>query len=430
MSLAARFSSPRRDDSSPDPPFLQAKVSTYYDRVAENESHLLQGRLPERNALLLVSNDYLDLGSHSDVIDAKVRSLQEEGHGLLRSDVFRHGPGPLREFERDLARLLQSEDTVLCQSGWAANVGLMQSITDATTPVYLDMHAHTSMWEGIKSAGAEWRPFRHNDPESLEKMHRRYGPGIVVVETVYSTSGGVCPLSEIVEVAEQFGSVMVVDESHSLGVFGRKGEGITVAEGLAHRVHFRTASLSKAFAARGGMVAGSARNIEFFRYESFPAIFSSGVLPYEAAGFKATLKLIRGGSRQRKRLQASADYLRYHLTALDYNIGESRSQIVSIIAGSEARTLVLRDALESRGIFGSVFCWPATPKNGALIRFSVNSSLTHSELERLVVVCEQIRTEVGREERSALDLPDRPAEGLPPASSWPGLPALVGLVRR
>ena len=430
MSLAAKILSPQRDVSSQDPAFLQARVSAYYDRVAENESHLLRGRLPERNALLLVSNDYLDLGSHPDVIGAKVRVLQEEGHSLLRSDVFRHGPGPLRDFETDLARLLQSEDTVLCQSGWAANVGLMQSIADAGTPVYLDMQVHTSMWEGIKSAGANGRPFRHNDPDSLEKMHGRYVPGIVVVETIYSTSGGVCPLSDIVDVAEQFGSVLVVDESHSLGVFGPQGAGIAVAEGLAARIHFRTASLSKAFAARGGMVAGSARNIEFFRYESFPAIFSTGVLPHEAAGFQATLKLIRGGHRLRERLHANADYLRYHLPALDYNIGESQSQIVSIIAGSEARTLVLRDALESHGIFGSVFCWPATAKNRALIRFSVNSSITQAELVRLVAVCEQIRNEVGREEKPAPNLLDRQADGLPPTSSWPGFPALFGSARR
>ena len=430
MSLAARILSPQLDVSSQDPAFLQARVAAQCDRVAENESHLLRGRLPERNALLLVSNDYLDLGSHPDVIGAKVRVLREEGHGLLRSDVFRHGPGPLTDFERDLARLLQSEDTVLCQSGWAANVGLMQSIADAGTPVYLDMQVHTSMWEGIKSAGANGRPFRHNDPDSLEKMHGRYGPGIVVVETVYSTSGGVCPLSDIVDVAEQFGSVLVVDESHSLGVFGPQGAGIAVAEGLAARIHFRTASLSKAFAARGGMVAGSARNIEFFRYESFPAIFSTGVLPHEAAGFQATLKLIRGGHRLRERLHANADYLRYHLPALEYNIGESQSQIVSIIAGSEARTLVLRDALESHGIFGSVFCWPATARNRALIRFSVNSSITEEELVRLVAVCEQIRNEVGREEKPAPKIPDRPAEVLPPSSSWPGFPALFGSARR
>ncbi len=429
MSLAARFLSPRRDVSSQDPPFLQTRVSAYYDRVAENESHLLRGRLPERNALLLVSNDYLGMGNHPVVIEAKVRALQTEGHGLLRSDVFRHGPGPLREFERELARHLQSEDTVLCQSGWAANVGLIQSIADAATPVYLDMHAHASFWEGIKSAGACGRPFRHNNPAALEKMHRRYGTGIVIVETVYSTSGTVCPLSDMVAVAERFGSVIVVDESHSLGVFGREGAGITVAEGLATQVHFRTASLSKAFAARGGMVAGSARNIEFFRYESFPAIFSSGVLSFEAVGFNATLKLIRGSQRLRERLHKNADYLRCHLAALDYNIGESRSQIIPIVAGNEARTLVLREALETRGIFGSVFCWPATPRNGTLIRFSVNSSLTQPELERIVAVCTEIRDEAGQEEGPPPVIPDRPELILPPVIS-PPRPAIVGLAHR
>ncbi|MEE9466202.1 MAG: alpha-hydroxyketone-type quorum-sensing autoinducer synthase [Candidatus Neomarinimicrobiota bacterium] len=429
MNLPFKLSAPHRDEMSPNPPFLETRVSTYYDRLSKIGSHLLKGRLPDRDAILLVSNDYLDLGDHPEVIEARVAALREAGRALLRSDVFRHGPGPLREFEQNMASFMQAEDTVICQSGWAANVGLIQSIAGPDTPVYLDMHAHTSMWEGTKSAGAKGRPFRHSDPDSLEKMHRRFGPGIVVVETVYSTSGGLCPLRDIVAVAERFGSVLVVDESHSLGLFGRHGAGITVAEGLAHRVHFRTASLSKAFASRGGLICGSARNMEFFRYESFPAIFSSGVLPFEAEGFNTTLRLIKAGKALRKQLQANAAYLRKKLPALDYDIGETRSQIISLVAGSEAQTLVLRNALESRGVFGSVFCWPATPRNRALIRFSVNSSLSTVELERIIAVCAEIRDEIGLYGEVQTPKEKNGAPLFPAAVSHPGQPVLVSLGR-
>ncbi len=429
MNLPFNLSASQRDKMSPNPQFLEARVATYYDRLGNIGSHLLKGRLPGRDAILLVSNDYLDLGNHPEVIAAKVAALRAAGHGLLRSDVFRHGPGPLREFEQNVAGFMQAEDTVLCQSGWAANVGLIQSIAGPDTPVYLDMHAHTSMWEGTKSASAQGRPFRHNDPDSLEKMHRRFGPGIVVVETIYSTSGGVCPLRDIVAVAERFGSVLVVDESHSLGLFGRHGAGITVAKGLAHRVHFRTASLSKAFASRGGIIAGSARNMEFFRYESFPAIFSSGVLSFEADGFSTTLQLIKAGKALRKQLHANAAYLRDELPALEYDIGETNSQIISLVAGSEARTLVLRDALESRGVFGSVFCWPATPRNRSLIRFSVNSSLSQAELQRIVGVCAEIRDEIGVFEEVKSPKSSNGVPLFPVAVTQPGQPVLVSLGR-
>jgi CAI-1 autoinducer synthase len=257
------------------------------------------------------------------------------------------------------------------------------------------MFAHMSLWEGITVAGATARPFRHNDPESLDHMAAKHGPGVVVVDAVYSTSGRIAPLAGLVAVAERHGCVLVVDESHSLAVYGEHGEGLTSALGLAGRVHFRTASLSKGFAARGGVVVGSERNMEYFRYESRPAIFSSGVLDHEAAGFQATLDAVAAGSDRRARLHANADYLRGRLSALDYNVDDSQCQIVSLVAGPEPQTIVLRDALESRGVFGSVFCAPATAKNRSLIRFTVTSGMSREELDRVVAVCAIIREEVG-----------------------------------
>ena len=380
---------------TPEPPFLTGRVDQYQERVARNGSHILKGRRPGDDAVLLVSNDYLALAGHPTIIDAQVEALRTYGHGLLRSDVYRAGAGPLRQFELNLAQLMEAEDTVLCQSGWCANVGLIQSIADANTPVYLDMHAHASLWEGARSAGATPRPFRHNSAQSLERLIQRHGPGVVAVETVYSTSGSMCPLDEIVELAERYGCIMVVDESHSLGLFGEQGEGLTASWGLAGRVHFRTSSLSKAFAARGGIVAGRARNIEFFRYESKTAVFSSSILPHEAVGFQATLVVIAAENWRREQLHHNADILRNALNALDYNVDASQSQIISLVAGPESRTIILRDALESRGVFGSVFCWPATATSRSLVRFSVNCALSEEQLDRIVSVCAEIRDEIG-----------------------------------
>ena len=382
-----------------EPNFLSERVSAYYRERVQNTwggGHIMRGRVPDAHALILSSNDYLALADHPAVVNAQVDTLRSEGRGGLRSDVFRNGADGLRRFEQELAALLGAEDVVTCQSGWNSNVGLIQSIAGAATPVYLDMFAHTSLWEGVTSAGATAHPFKHNDAGSLDKLAARHGPGVVCVDAVYSTSGSLCPLEEIVAVAERHGCVLVVDESHSLGVFGEQGAGLTCALGLAARVHFRTASLSKAFAARGGIVAGRARNIEYFRYESRPAIFSSGILPQEAAAFQATLDVVRGEGWRRERLAQNADFLRTRLDALGYNVDDSQCQIVSLVAGPEENTIVLRDALESRGIFGAIFCAPATAKNRSLIRFSVTSALTREQLERVVGVCGHIRREVGQ----------------------------------
>jgi len=383
----------------PEPSFLRERADAYYARIAPwNGNHILKGRVPDANALILSSNDYLALANHPAIVQAQVDALQTTGRGGLRSDVFRTDGDTLRRFELELADLLGAEDVVTCQSGWNANVGLIQSIAGPGTPVYVDMFAHTSLWEGVTSAGAQPRPFKHNDPESLDRLVARHGPGVVAVDAVYSTSGSICPLEAIVAVAERHGCLLVVDESHSLGVFGEQGEGLTGALGLSGRVHFRTSSLSKAFAARGGIVAGSRRHIEYFRYESRPAIFSSGITLPEAAAFHATLEVVRADNWRRERVLAGADYLRSRLDDLGYNVDDSQCQIISLVSGPDESTIVLRDALESHGIFGAAFCAPATARNRSLIRFSVTADFTWEHLDRVAGVCGHIRHEVGMAE--------------------------------
>lgn len=380
-----------------EPDFLRRQVDVYYqDRVAPwGGGHIMIGRVPGDDAVRLVSNDYLSMARHPEVIEAQCRVLEGADSALLMAAVFLHGDNPQARFEQEMAQWMHAEAAVLSQSGWAANTGLIQSIAGPDVPCYIDMFAHASLWEGIRSAGACAHAFRHNAPEHLDSLLRRHGPGVVIVDSVYSTSGSIAPLHDIVEVAERHGAVIVVDEAHSLGTHGPEGRGLVVELGLTSRVHFRTASLAKAFAGRAGIVTCSERIAEFLKYTANPAIFSSGLLPHELAGLEATLHVIARSDDRRRRLHRNADYLRSGLSELGYNLELSEAQILGLEAGPELATMKLRDALEARGVFGSVFCAPATPKNRSLIRFTVNSDLTHAELDRVIDVCAEIRDEVG-----------------------------------
>lgn len=380
------------------PEFLNLRVDRYYrERVQDTwqGGHIMRGRIPGADALHLSSNDYLSLAQHPDILKAMSDSILRDGNGLLMSGIFLHGDAcPQLVLERRLAQYMHAEAGTLCQSGYAANTGLLQTIADADTPVYADMMAHMSLWEGVRIAGAKAVPFHHNDPEHLERQILRHGPGIVVVDAIYSTSGNICPLVEIADICEAQGCIFVVDESHSLGTHGPDGAGLVVELGLAGRVHFRTASLAKAFAGRAGFVTCSARFSEYFKSESNPAIFSSTLLPHEVAGLSTTLEIIKKDGWRREKLHDNAARLRSALEDLGYNLNDSRAQIISLEPGPEQQTIVLRDALESRGIFGSVFCAPATPKNRSLVRFSVNADLDEAQLERVIAVCREIRDEV------------------------------------
>ena len=290
------------------------------------------------------------------------------------------------------------ESAILCQSGYAANVGLIQSIACAGVPVYMDMNAHASLWEGVHSARAELRPFRHNDPRHLERQMKKHGRGLVCVDSVYSTIGSLAPLEEMVALARHYGCLVLVDESHSLGTHGPAGAGLVRGLGLQNQVDFVTASLAKAFCGRAGLVFCSRKFAEYFWSASFPAIFSSCLLPHEIAALNATLDVIVNEGWRRDALRANADYLRSSLSDLGYNVTDSQSQIISLEAGPEDRTLHLRETLEEHDVYGSVFCAPATARNRALVRFSVNAGMTREQLDHVLRVCAEIRDEVGMAE--------------------------------
>ncbi|MCW5749915.1 MAG: quorum-sensing autoinducer CAI-1 synthase [Alphaproteobacteria bacterium] len=374
-------------------PGLTWRIEQYFERF--KDGHATKGIPPTAKTLIFSSNDYLSIGGDPRIVEAQVRRLREFGDSVLMSAVFLHSETEQRAFERRIARFMGAEDAVLCQSGWCANDGLIQTLADQTIPIYFDMFAHMSFWQGAQSAGVKARPFRHNSVENLAALIRKNGPGIVGVDSVYSTTGDIAPLAELAELCEAEGCLLIVDESHSAGVFGASGEGLVAMLGLQDRVPYRTLSMSKAFASRAGLVVGPSRALEFYRYESRPAIFSSAVVPHEIAAFEASLDVIEAEGPRRTRLQESASYLRNRLDELGYNVDISQTQIIALEAGTEAATIRLRRALESRHIQGAVFCAPATPKNRALVRFSVTAAHTPEQLDRVAEVCAEIRDEVG-----------------------------------
>jgi CAI-1 autoinducer synthase len=379
------------------PAFAQRRLDSHYiDHVQHlwGGDHLLHGATPSADALLLMSNDYLDLLSVQSLRREQARCLSECSQELLMSAVFLYEDSAHQDFERRLAQFMSAEDGVLCQSGWAANVGLIQTLADAEVPVYLDMAAHASLWEGAQSAGAKAVRFAHNNAAHARTQINRHGPGIIAVDAVYSTDGSTAPLTTFAQLAEETGCILIVDESHSLGTHGPAGAGMVCEMGLAERVHFRTASLAKTFAGRAGFVSCSTEFKGFFRVKSRSAIFRSGLLAHEIAWFDAALTFIASADNRHERLHKIARHVRNELTTIGYNVSDGTEQIIALEAGSEPQTMRLRDALQRRGIFGAVFCHPATAKNRSLVRLTLNASHTDSDIVCLVAACADMRGEV------------------------------------
>jgi CAI-1 autoinducer synthase len=369
---------------------IQIEFADRWDNVWGGKS-IFRGQSPTVSSVRLDNNDYLGITNHPNVIAAQRASLDGATQQIVQSAIFAQKEDPSRVFELELAQFVGKEESVLCQSGYMANIGLLQAIALPDTPVYIDGLAHASLWEGIHAARAKHVLFRHNDPEHLDKTIAKNGAqGIVIVDSVYSTTGALCPLKEIVEVAEKHGCMIVVDESHALGTHGPMGRGVCYELGLSDRVHFITASLAKSFAGRAGFFTIPSAFRPYCLSKSFPNIFSSGLLPHEIAGLAATLPVVKAAQVQRERLHQMTQRLRRSLTELGYPIHQGTEQIIALEAGPESATIVLRAVLESHDIYGSVFCAPATSKNRSMVRCTLHANLSDDELSRIEWAAEKI----------------------------------------
>jgi CAI-1 autoinducer synthase len=393
----AHASDPRQAEPAL-PPFVTRRMHEWYAERVErvHGGSPMHVWVPSRaDALMLASNDYLCLAGERALTRAQARVLDAAGGEMLMSSVFLQPGCAQHRLEERLAAHMQAEDGVLSQSGWCANIGLLQALAGPDVPVYLDLLAHASLWEGALTARAPALGFLHNDVTHLERQIGKHGRGVIAVDSLYSTNGSVAPLAALVGVAERTGCILLVDESHSLGTHGPGGAGLVVAHGLAERVHFRTASLAKAFAGRAGFITCSSRFKGYFQSASRPAIFSSCLLSHELAWFDAALDFIAGADDRRAALAAHARTVRAGLAALGYNMDEGSEQIIALEAGTEPATLVLKRALDRRGIYGAVFHAPATARNRALVRLTLNSGLTDEACARLLAACADMRDEVG-----------------------------------
>ncbi|MEZ8723339.1 alpha-hydroxyketone-type quorum-sensing autoinducer synthase [Vibrio pomeroyi] len=377
--------------NKPLPSFIEERLSFYIqDLITQNQSqkHLVLGKRPSRDSVVMQSNDYLSLSHNKAIQQAHQSAISDHDDNVVMSAIFLQDAESKPAFESELANYVGMESCLLSQSGWAANIGLLQTVCPPNTPVYIDFFAHMSLWEGIRAAGATAHPFMHNNMSHLRKQLERHGSGVIVVDSVYSTIGTIAPLRDIYEMAQAFDCAVIVDESHSLGTHGEKGAGLVQALGLTDQVDFITVSLAKTFAYRAGAILGPKQLSDTLPFVAYPAIFSSTVLPQEVIRLEKTLEVIKGADDKREALFKRAQSLITGLKRIGFNI-RSESQIVSLECGNERNTERVRDFLEERDVFGAVFCRPATGKNKNIIRFSVNADMTPRDIDHVLTVCHE-----------------------------------------
>lgn len=329
-------------------------------------------------------NDYLRLSKHPEVIEERIKASREVGYGAMASVVYGGEHEYHIKFKKAIAKSCGAENEnciLLTSSGWSANVGLMESIAKPEMPVYLDVNAHASLWDGARFSGGKLIPIKHNNPEAMRKMVKVFGPGIIVIDAYYSTHGAVSNVKSYVDIAEEYDCLLVLDEAHSFGMIGENGGGCAVNEGVANRVHFRTVSVAKALGGNGGFIVTDPHTAKFLMFRTRSIIFSTNPPPPSSAGNWKALEIIMREPQRAAHTQKMAAYFRKLLNEEGVDTGPGACQIVSLMFNKEEYAVKLYGKLKEMGILFSVFLYPAVPQNTSLARFSIYYELTEKDVE-------------------------------------------------
>ena len=336
------------------------------------------------------SNDYLGMGQNPMVVEAMKRAIDNSGCG---AGGTRNISGTNHEhllLERELADLHGKENALLFTSGyvsnWAALSTLGGRLPDAV--ILSDELNHASMIEGIRHSRAKKMIWKHNDPEDLDRKLASLpanAPKIVAFESVYSMDGDICPMREIVEVAEKHGAMTYLDEVHAVGLYGPRGGGVSEQEGLADRITLIEGTLGKAYGVMGGYVTGSAVLCDFIRSFASGFIFTTAIPPAVAAAARTSIAHLKRSQSERDQQRRQVAKLRAGLDAAGIPHLENPSHIIPVMIKDPVKCRQLADILmQDFGIYVQPINYPTVPKGTERLRFTPSPLHSDADIEHLV----------------------------------------------
>ncbi len=338
------------------------------------------GRLEadEETLVNFAANDYLALAADPRVIAAATDVARRFGWGAGASPLVCGWREPHRQLADALADFEQAEAVALFPTGFAANLGTIAALVGPGDAVYADRLNHACLISGTKLAGASLRVYPHNDVERLESSLRRdrsrFRRVLIATDGVFSMDGDLAPLAGLVEVAERFEAMLLVDEAHGTGVFGPDGRGAASECGVAERVTVRVGTLSKALGSLGGFVAGSRRLVDHIINHAPTLIYSTALPPAAASAAREALAIARAEPWRREHVRRLGEQLRADLRAAGFPVAPSVGPIVPLIVGDAARAVGLADRLRARGFLVPAIRPPTVPKGTARLRISLSAA--------------------------------------------------------
>lgn len=364
--------------------------------------HQLQSRqdteviMEGKRRIMLGSNNYLGLTVHPEVVSAAKTALDQYGTGCSGSRFLNGTLDMHIQLEQELAAFLGKESACTFSTGFQSNLGAISALIGRHDYMLCDIENHASIYDGCRLSYGKMLRFKHSDMDDLERklqqVPEEYGV-LIITDGVFSMSGDICKLPDIVELAKKYKARVMVDDAHGLGVLGSHGRGTADHFGLTDQVDLIMSTFSKSLAALGGFISGEAHIINYIRYNSRPFIFSASMPPSNTAAALAALRLIEQDSSYTEKLQELAQYMREQLKAKNIPLRESSTPIIPIYTYDAMRTLRVNRRLYEEGVYVNCVLPPATAPGECLLRCSLMATHTHALIDEAVEIISRVLEE-------------------------------------
>ena len=359
-----------------------------FGAVVESLLSATEGVVNGRKVILAGTNNYLGLTFDPECVSAAQQATLRYGTGTTGS---RMASGNYIEhvlLETELAEFFLRQYAIVFSTGYAATMGMASTLAGVGDTILLDSDSHASIYDGVRLSGADVIRFQHNSAQDLDKRLRRLGDRakntLIIVEGIYSMQGDRAPLADFVEVKRRYGSMLMVDEAHSLGIVGEGGRGVAEESGVGRDVDFIVGTFSKSVGAIGGYCVSNHAALEAVRYAVRSYIFTASPSPSVVASVRAALRIIRERPELREKLWANAEHLYCGLRELNLTIGAEVSPVVAVTCNNRSQAIAWWSKLFDSGVYANLVIPPASPSGSPLLRCSVSAAHSTAQIQTII----------------------------------------------
>jgi glycine C-acetyltransferase len=351
-----------------------------------------------QEVLNFCANNYLGLADDPRIISAAKEAMDRWGYGLASVRFICGTQGVHKQLEQRISGFLGTEDTILYSSCFDANGGLFETLLSEQDAVISDELNHASIIDGIRLSKARRLRYRNRDMADLEAQLKASADArrrLIATDGVFSMDGYLAPLGEICDLAERYGAMVMVDDSHAVGFVGARGRGTPELHGVSDRVDIVTGTLGKAMGgASGGYTSGRREIIDLLRQRSRPYLFSNSVAPAVVGASLKVLDLLETGDDLRARLRENTAWFREQMTGLGFDILPGDHPIVPVMIGDAARATQMADLLLEKGVYVIGFSYPVVPVGKARIRTQLSAAHSRDDLRTAAAAFAAVRAEM------------------------------------